>query len=1603
MVQCFTTSAHLAKRFPDGRYTLNNIYFSCYIVGDDHLLPKCAKLLLKHGYKILGIVSPLAESQKLAIEHNIAYFDSLEAASPFISTASFDYLFSIVNSKILPQKIINRAKKMAINFHNAPLPRYAGVHALSWAILNDESNHGVTWHVMTEVIDGGDLLKQVIFPIDSDETSLSLSLKCYQYALTTFNELIDDLAKQRITRIHQNITQRSYYDFKQKPIGNGWISWNYAADNIERIVRALDLGHYHHNRLASPKLKLGETIFIISKLYLENEPSTEPPGTIIKTTKNAWYITTKTMLVRIEQLYTLDGQPCQLSTLASDYNIQPSSRLPIPTPIQLTHYEKFSQDSAKWELFWVDQLININRSKLPFQQQEQKKQTSGSLKCLAKLTLPQTTFYNSTTHLPSDYHSIDIILTAILIYLYRITSQTQLGIGLHSSPSHDIDIDEEISSFFAHLIPFSITLFKGLTFSESLQIVKAQRKIVESRSTYAKDIFYRYPELSKVDRGKYPIGILIGKNAQLKKQLSFTEASIVITLNSDNNEIAWWANDTLITHETNLSELIQNSIGHLHTLLTSLPKSDKHPISKLPLLSPKEREIILHRWNKTESPSLIDKTIIQLFEDQVSTTPNNIAVVYEKKALSYNELNIKANQLARYLQKQGLSPKTFGAIYTTQEIDLIIGILAILKTGAAYIPIDPHYPKQHIRFLLHDSKPKILLASRKVDEKVRSDCAKQHTAIFLFEAITDLIKDEINDNLPHHYITPKSLANIIYTSGTTGKPKGVMIPHEGIVRLVKNTNYIQIYAHDRIAQAASISFDAATFEIWGALLNGATLIAIPHATLLNISEFSSYLDKHAITILWLTSALFNQYAEKQPSMFKKLTYLLVGGDVLNKERVMSVLNCADGSPRYLLNGYGPTENTTFTTTHHISEQDKNLPSIPIGKPISNTYVYILDEELQPIPMGAIGELYTGGDGLAQGYLNRPELTQERFINNPFSDINETKLYKTGDQVCWLPNGTIEYFGRQDNQVKIRGFRVELSAIESCLLHHSMISQCVVQAHAVNEYSKVLVAYLVCTKEISDAEVQKFLAQQLPAYMIPTCFMRLNKFPLTTNGKVDHKKLPPPDLSKPIRTLDYAPPQTTQQKSLATLWCNLLSINDISIDDNFFDLGGHSLLITELILQLKEQYQADLSLHEFLDNPTIRHLSQLIGSNSSHHTQACANNHNLLADRLFPEDIRVEKLKYNPLPPKTILLTGATGFLGAYLLHDLYHGTKAKIYCLVREKHHLNAINRINLNLAKYDFNLTCNERIIPLVGDLSLPKLGLSDAQFTDLAETIDIIYHNGADVHHLYNYDLLRTVNVYSTLDIIRLATQNKLKSIHYVSTLSAASNFLDTERCIIEDFIPFNTSSPFPLDGYSQSKWVSEQLLSEASRQGVPVNIYRPGWILGQSDTGAIATEHNHLLMLIKGCIQLGAAPEWDVMLNILPVDIISQLITAISLDIKNKIHVFNMVNANSMPWIDLIHYLNQRGYAISLIDSTLWKEKHLNSIGPENALYALYALYANSQESDWIKNLSNISRVNSHNTNNALSTFNLTAPKIDNTLLTIYFNFLEQQGFIHNPNTL
>ena len=1566
---------------------------SCYLIGDDHLMIQCAEILLHKGWRILGIISALKDAQKITELHDIKHYFSLSEAAESLLVTDFDYLFSIINSAIIPKKIIERARHLAINFHNAPLPQYGGVHALSWAILNNEPEHGITWHVMTERVDGGDILKQACFTIDTQETALSLSLKCYAHALSLFNEMIDELQNASITPTPQDLLQSSYYSFKQKPAGNGWLSWEQPACEMMRVVQALDLGHYYPNRLATPKIQIGNIMYLVTRVHIVDQASQSCPGTVVALHPHAWHICTKTQLISLEQVMLLDGTPCTLTDVAAQHQLKKGSHLPSPSLLQRDRFHYFSEQCAPNELYWVKELKTFQSAQLPFQIQKSEPCISGALIPISKLTA-NSTLTSQWPKLHKDVEIMDVLIATLFIYLYRLGNKEQCNLWFHEPPVYEVP--DELSAFFAPFIPCSLPLDHAFTYDKVIQQIHLIRTSCKKRGTFLRDVFHRYPELAQVER-QYHLALYVGTDEQCSSTKSSASTSVLITISSDTHTITWWIKESLMQQETSLISVIKNAVPHMNYLLHNLKITLHHPVDTLPLMDTHERDRMLNMGIPKPFAYPKDKTIVQVFEAQVQATPHHTAVVYKKRSLTYDALNRQANQLARCLQSQGVMPYTYVAICTTQELHLIVGLLAILKAGAAYIPIDASHPKQHIYSILHDSKPNLLLASHHLNQRIEDDCTEMDIPIVLFAELASLMEQHSSVNLGQRGITPTSLAYIMYTSGTTGKPKGVMVAHRGITRLVKNTNYIELKNNDRVAQAASISFDAATFEIWGALLNGAQLVAVPQETVLDTCQFNSFLEKEKITVLWLTSALFNQLAAQDASMFRHLIYLLVGGDVLNKERIMSVIQCKQGAPKYVLNGYGPTENTTFTTTYHITTYDLLHETIPIGTPIANTLVYILDEQLQPTPVGAVGELYIGGDGLAQGYLKQPELTAKKFIKNPFNTAPASTLYKTGDNVRWLPNGTIDYLGRHDNQIKIRGFRVEIEAIQAHLVHHHAINQCVVIAKESANHTKILVAFIVCTKDVSDEEIRFFLKNQLPIYMIPSVFVRLDKLPLTANGKVNYKKLPAPDVTQPSIRESYCAPITPVEHTLVELWSTLLGIVKVGVEDNFFDLGGHSLLLTQLILKVKEHYQTDFSLPAFLENPTIRHLNQLIDGKSS---ASKALSKNMLQDRFLPKELFSSTTISQANSKNNVLLTGASGFLGCHILSSLYHNSQATIYCLIRATNEHEARARLNATMVKYDCDIRCDQRVIPLIGDLASPHLGLTPNQLSQLSESIDVIIHNGAAVNHLYHYEQLRATNVRSTLDLIAFALQNKIKPIHFISTLSAASYFLDESQSIREDFMMLDHNIPPPQDGYSQTKWVAEQLLAEAAYRGLSINIYRPGWIVGHSKTGAFNAQSNHLFMLIKGCIQLQVAPNWSFTLDMLPVDTISNLIVATALGAKHTSSVFNLINPNKISWIQLIQYINQRGYTVALIDPEQWKQEHVRFIKEDNALYHFYSLYVNSEGEDWMKGLATISRANSYNARNAFNGAEQIVPPLDKSLLDIYFNYLEKEGFINPP---
>ena len=592
-------------------------------------------------------------------------------------------------------------------------------------------------------------------------------------------------------------------------------------------------------------------------------------------------------------------------------------------------------------------------------------------------------------------------------------------------------------------------------------------------------------------------------------------------------------------------------------------------------------------WNDTKRDYPSDKCIHQLFEEQVERTPEATAVVFEDQQLTYRELNNRANQLAHYLRKLGVGPEVLVGICVERSIEMVVGLLGILKAGGAYVPLDPSYPTERLGFMLKDSGSPVLIT-----QQALVDVFIGHTGkIISLDTDWKKIGQGNKGNLVLE-TSSDSLAYVIYTSGSTGQPKGVAVSHRAVNRLVMNTDYVQVTPADVIAQASNVSFDAATFEIWGALLNGARLVLTTKDTLLSPRSLSTAIERHGITTLFLTTALFNQMVEQIPAALGKLRNLLFGGEAVDPQRVKELLR--SGSPKHLLHVYGPTETTTFASWYWVRDVAENATTVPIGRPIANTEIYVLDPQLNPVPVGVVGELHIGGDGLARGYLNCPELTVERFIANPFSSDSTSRLYKTGDLARYLPDGNIEFLGRTDHQVKIRGYRIELGEIETALAQHPSLRETVVVAREDATGDRRLIAYIVPGQSgyPSDHALRSFLKQRLPDYMIPSHFVSLNYLPLTPSGKIDRSALPPPSESA-HRLSVYVEPTNPTEEVLAAIWGEVLNTTRISVHDDFFELGGHSLLAIRLLAQLREECQVELSVRELFEAPTIAGLAAKI--------------------------------------------------------------------------------------------------------------------------------------------------------------------------------------------------------------------------------------------------------------------------------------------------------------------------------------------------------------------------------------------------------------------------
>lgn len=1010
-------------------------------------------------------------------------------------------------------------------------------------------------------------------------------------------------------------------------------------------------------------------------------------------------------------------------------------------------------------------------------------------------------------------------------------------------------------------------------------------------------------------------------------------------------------NTSLFSRET-----IELMHEHFKSLLAGIRENPNRHLSELPLMGEQERDGILS-WNMNRfAPSNV-LCIHELFEAQAAKVPERVAVALGGHQYTYAELQRRSGQLANYLRNQGLGPEAIIGLFIERSIDIAVGILGVLKAGAAYVPIDPDEPPARLSQIISDAQMAVVIAQKHLLDRLPAGVPR---IVCIDADWPEIAKEDIAS--PSPCTSSASLAYIIYTAGHMGKPRGIMVTHQNITRLFKLVQGVFDFSSDDVwTMFHSYTVDFSVWEMWGALLHGGTLIIVPYEVGRTPEAFYELVHKYRVTIMSQIPSAFRYFiqvedsGEVEPSDISSLRMIFLGGEVLDV-RMLNTWAARHGLDRpALYNFYGLTGVAGFATYHRITAGDvRERAGSPLGRPFADTEIYVLDPYLQIVPLGVPGEIYIGGPGLSRGYLNNPELTSERFIQHPFKNDPSARLYRTHDKARYNGLGEVEFLGRVDQQVKLRGFRVDPRDVEAALVDHPDIREASAIVREDTPGDQRLVAYYVKQANHVPAtnELRAFLRERLPDYMVPSVFVPVGAITYVSSGKVDRRSLPAPDRNRPSMSPIFRLPANAVEVILIGIWTRLLQVDEIGVKDDFFSLGGHSLLAAQMIARVRETFRLDMQhssylMREFMENPTISAFADVIDALREAAPSVRARKSHKID--FYAEAALDPSIQFNARPPRNVsdpenvLLTGATGFLGAFLLNDLLSRTRANVYCLVRAGSAEEAMERIRRNQEECKiWNPAHASRIIPLPGDLSQLLLGLSPSVFADLSRVIDVIYHNGALVNFLYPYAALKNPNVQGTREVIRMAAQHHIKPVHYMSTIAVFSSLgFAGIRSVNEDTAPALPDKLFM--GYTESKWVAEMMLLNASKQGLPVSIYRPHDVVGHSVTGAWKTE-GFFCSFLKAIVDTEAAPSAALPLDLQPVDYVTGAMVYISLNepAVGKAYHLNNPKYNLLP--TAVRVLQGLGYSIEVLPSIEWTRRLIDYTArlPENSMAPFVPLF-------------------------------------------------------------
>jgi len=961
-----------------------------------------------------------------------------------------------------------------------------------------------------------------------------------------------------------------------------------------------------------------------------------------------------------------------------------------------------------------------------------------------------------------------------------------------------------------------------------------------------------------------------------------------------------------------LSDQAESMIKSYKVLLSEVLKFPNKPINKLSIINDDQFKKIIHDFNANRSFFYPNQTISEVFEKQVARTPNNIAIVFENNQLTYSNLNAKANQLSRHLLCHiNLAPNTIIALSLNRCLEMIIAILAILKIRATYVPIDIEYPDKRIEYILNDTQSQLLLTHTHLIKRLSPLTSAD--VIPVDASYTNECADNLN-------IQGKAtdIAYVIYTSGTTGQPKGVMQTHQNVLRLFQATDEtFNFNENDVWLLCHSYVFDFSIWELWGALFHGSKAILIKKEEARDSHRLYHICQNQKVTIFNQTPLSFYQFTEAAvtgDNQSLKFRYIIFGGDRLDIQLLKPWFQFQKKHDlcTKLINMYGTTETTVHTTYQEI-QAEQSITTI--GKPISDVMVYILDDNLFPVPVGVFGGLYIGGAGLSKGYLNKSKITKSRFIQNPFATkknvkAGHDKFYKTGDLCRYLPDGSIEYIGRNDFQVKIRGFRIELNEIEHALVSIEAITQAlvIIKEDSGSSRHKYLVGYFSTRNNIKlekDSIINK-LSKIIPQYMIPSALMQIEEFPLTINGKIDNQALPPVVFQSQEA---YQNPTTDTEKFICDAFAKVLNVEKIGINDNFFNLGGNSIKAIELVMLLQKSFEIKVS--DIFDHKTPRHISRNIRLTNttlisklqqikfdSTHRSSDKSNISELTKQYFKNIYHSVPASFSTTAINNILLTGATGYLGCNILNQLLEITCYSIYVIVRGKNKEESEQRLN-EVFQYYFLRKIEQhydsRVFVVAGDLSDTHFGLNQKDYHDLFSVVDTVIHAAALVKHYGNKDFFYLHNVSATKNLLNFVKKTKHKHFHYISTCSVAFFNLSkgSDRLFTEYDFPSKDSQWNNV--YNQTKYLGEIETIKARKEGIKSSIYRVGNLAVSNHTHSFQKDlkDNAFFKLICFLTRIGVVTEQYRYFQVSQVDSVAQAIAMLfdKRELLNGVyHVFN-----------------------------------------------------------------------------------------------------------------